>query len=79
VFVLLLRHGSEAVRRTGFYLFVAIYAVQRFVWEFLKPYGKVVGPLNLFHLLSLALVAYALVFACRELRQPCRYRPSLRA
>jgi hypothetical protein len=29
-----------------------------------------VGPLNLFHLLSLALVLYALAFACRELRQP---------
>jgi phosphatidylglycerol:prolipoprotein diacylglycerol transferase len=79
VFVLLLRQEREAVRRTGFYLFVAVYAVQRFAWEFLKPYGTVVGPLNLFHLLSLALVAYALVFAFRELRQPCRYRPSLRA
>ena len=56
--------------RAGFYLFVGIYAVQRFAWEFLKPYGTVLGPLNLFHLLSLALAAYACVFACRELRQP---------
>ena len=54
----------------GFYLFVGVYAVQRFGWEFLKPYGTVIGPLNLFHFLSLALVVYALVFACRELRQP---------
>ena len=69
LFLLLLRRGDAAVRRTGFYLFVAVYAVQRFAWEFLKPYGTVVGPLNLFHLLSLALVAYALVFACRELRR----------
>jgi phosphatidylglycerol:prolipoprotein diacylglycerol transferase len=64
------------VRRTGFYLFVAFYALQRFGWEFLKPYGTIVGPLNLFHLLSLALVAYAVIFACRELSQPCRYRAS---
>jgi phosphatidylglycerol:prolipoprotein diacylglycerol transferase len=78
VFVMLLRQGSEAVRRTGFYLFVAVYAVQRFAWEFLKPYGTVIGPLNLFHLLSLALVAYALIFACRELSQPCQYRTPLR-
>jgi prolipoprotein diacylglyceryltransferase len=73
VFLLLLRQGSESVRRTGFYAFVAVYAVQRFAWEFWKPYATIIGPLNLFHLLSLALVAYALVFACRELRQPCRY------
>jgi len=75
-FVLSLRHESETVRRTGFYLFVAFYALQRFGWEFLKPYGTIVGPLNLFHLLSLALIAYAVVFAYRELSQPCRYRPS---
>jgi prolipoprotein diacylglyceryltransferase len=73
-FVFLLRHDGEMVRRTGFYLFVAFYALQRFAWEFLKPYGKIIGPLNLFHLLSLALIAYALAFACRELSQPCRYR-----
>ena len=75
-FVLLLRHEGETVRRTGFYLFVAFYALQRFCWEFLKPYGTIVGPLNLFHLLSLALVAYAFVFACRELSQPCRSQAS---
>jgi len=75
-FVLLLRHEGEALRRTGFYLFVAVYALQRFGWEFLKPYGTIIGPLNLFHLLSLALVAYAVVFARRELSQPCRYQPS---
>jgi prolipoprotein diacylglyceryltransferase len=72
VFVLLLRRGSEALRRTGFYVFVAVYAVQRFAWEFLKPYATIVGPFNLFHLLSLALVAYAVVYARRELQQ-CRY------
>ncbi len=65
--------GLQSLRRTGFYVFVAVYAVQRFAWEFFKPYGTVVGPLNLFHLLSLALLVYALVFAHRELRQQCRY------
>jgi prolipoprotein diacylglyceryltransferase len=77
VFVLLLRQGTESLRRTGFYAFVAVYAVPRFAWEFFKPYATVVGPLNLFHLLSLALVAYALVFARRELQQ-CRYPQPLR-
>jgi phosphatidylglycerol---prolipoprotein diacylglyceryl transferase len=70
LFLLLLRQGHQLAVRTGFYLFVGVYAGQRFAWEFLKPYGTVLGQLNLFHLLSLALVAYAFFFACRELRQP---------
>lgn len=44
--------------RNGFYLLVAFYAAQRFLWEFLKPYGTVAGPLNLFHLVCLGVVAY---------------------
>jgi phosphatidylglycerol:prolipoprotein diacylglycerol transferase len=71
VFIALLWRGNETVLRSGFYLFVGIYAAQRFVWEFLKPYGTVVGPFNLFHLLSIALIAYALLFARREALQPC--------
>jgi len=71
VFVILLRRGTEPVRRTGFYLFVGVYAAQRFLWEFLKPYGTVIGPFNLFHLLSLALITYALIFARREAPRSC--------
>jgi prolipoprotein diacylglyceryltransferase len=78
-FVLALRQGGDWLRRTGFYWFVAVYAGQRFLWEFWKPYATVVGPFNLFHLLSLALVAYGFVFAFRELRQPCRSRQPLRS
>jgi phosphatidylglycerol---prolipoprotein diacylglyceryl transferase len=71
VFIALVRRGNEAVLRSGFYLFVGSYAAQRFVWEFLKPYGTVIGPFNLFHLLSIALLVYALLFARREALQPC--------
>ena len=71
VFVALVRRGSEPVLRTGFYLFVGVYAAQRFLWEFLKPYGTVIGPFNLFHLISIALIAYALVFARREAPRSC--------
>lgn len=45
--------------RNGFYLLVLWYAAQRFAWEFLKPYAPILGPLNLFHLICLGLVAYA--------------------
>ena len=43
----------------GFYLTVGWYGLQRFVWEFFKPYATLVGPFNLFHLVCLGLVLYA--------------------
>jgi hypothetical protein len=43
----------------GFYLALAYYGAQRFLWEFLKPYGALIGPLTLFHLLSLSILLYA--------------------
>lgn len=67
-FLLLLRRRSPLALRAGFYLFVGVYAGQRFGLEFLKPYGTVIGPFNLFHLLSAALVAYAILYARREMR-----------
>ena len=44
----------------GFYILAAYYAAQRFIWEFLKPYGALFGPFNLFHFLCLGLVIYSL-------------------
>ena len=64
-----LRRGNALMLRAGFYIFIGVYAGQRFLWEFLKPYGTVIGPFNLFHLLSAALVAYAVVFTRREMLQ----------
>lgn len=52
-------HNAPVIRN-GFYLFVAWYAVQRFAWEFLKPYPAVIGPFNLFHLICIGLFAYSL-------------------
>jgi phosphatidylglycerol:prolipoprotein diacylglycerol transferase len=51
--------------RNGFYLMVLVYASQRFLWEFLKPYGAVVGPFNLFHLICGGLVIYSLAMMAR--------------
>ncbi|MCW3849024.1 prolipoprotein diacylglyceryl transferase [Sphingomonas sp. LB-2] len=56
--------------RHGFHAFVLVYAVQRFVWEFLKPYPSLLGPLNLFHLLMIGLAAYALAWIARDARRP---------
>ena len=51
--------------RHGFYLMVIWYAGQRFIWEFLKPYGTVAGPLNIFHLTASALILYAVAMTIR--------------
>jgi len=51
--------------RNGFYLMVLWYAAQRFCWEFFKPYAPVLGRLNLFHLICLGLIAYALTMMTR--------------
>jgi prolipoprotein diacylglyceryltransferase len=45
----------------GFYLAIGFYGAQRFAWEFLKPYGTLIGPFTLFHLLSAAVCIYAIV------------------
>lgn len=51
--------------RNGFYLLVLFYAGQRFLWEFLKPYGTIAGPFNLFHLICAGLVIYSLAMMTR--------------
>jgi prolipoprotein diacylglyceryltransferase len=56
----LLRRNAFVIEN-GFYLAVGFYGAQRFAWEFLKPYGTLAGPFTLFHLLSAAIVAYAVV------------------
>jgi phosphatidylglycerol---prolipoprotein diacylglyceryl transferase len=52
-----------------FYVFIGYYAVQRFFWEFLKPYPPVMLGLNVFHFLMLGLIIYAVVYA-RRARDP---------
>ncbi len=59
VYLVMMARGSAYWRVNGFYLAVGFYAVQRFVWEFLKPYEPAIAGLTLFQLLSVALVAYA--------------------
>ena len=53
--------GDRFFITNGFYLAVGCYGLQRFAWEFLKPYGTLLGPLTLFHLLSAAVLLYAIV------------------
>ncbi len=65
VALVLIGRRNAFFMRNGFYLLVLTYAAQRFLWEFLKPYGTVVGPFNLFHLLCAGLVIYSLLMMAR--------------
>lgn len=59
--ILLLNYPKQSAfwQAQGFYIFVLFYAGQRFLWESLKPYSAVFGTVNLFQLLCLGLVGYA--------------------
>jgi prolipoprotein diacylglyceryltransferase len=54
--------------RNTFYIMVLVYAGQRFVWEFLKPYSGIIGPFNIFHLVTAGLIGYALYMLERQER-----------
>lgn len=60
VALVLIGRRNQWFMRNGFYALVLFYAAQRFLWEFLKPYGTVIGPFNLFHLVGAGLAIYAL-------------------
>ncbi len=75
VYVMAIRRRDRFIIDNGFYLAVGFYSAQRFGWEFLKPYGAVLGPLTLFHLLTLATLAYAIVMiASAQHRSPAHDR-----
>ncbi|QDF41189.1 prolipoprotein diacylglyceryl transferase family protein [Bradyrhizobium symbiodeficiens] len=59
LYVLAVLNRNAFVITNGFYLVLVYYGAQRFLWEFLKPYGTLIGPFTLFHLLSLSILLYA--------------------
>ncbi len=59
------RRAPWALRR-GFYVFVAWYGAQRFVWEFLKPYPRLIWGLDLFQFIALSLIAYGWIYFVRD-------------
>ena len=65
--------------RRGFYVLCAWYGLQRFAWEFLKPYPSVVGPFNVFHLLCGGLIVYGLVYFVRDRADERANEPQVRA
>ena len=68
VYLHALARRAAWTRTSAFYMFVLVYAAQRFVWEFLKPYPRVLGPFDIFQLLGLVMIGYALLFYARDRR-----------
>jgi prolipoprotein diacylglyceryltransferase len=66
VYLSQIARGSAFFRNNGFYIFVGWYACQRFVWEFLKPYPVLLGPLNIFHIVCAVLLAYSIFMLRRN-------------
>lgn len=60
VYVRARMRGAEWATNHAFHTMIIFYAVQRFIWEFLKPYPPILGPFNLFHMLMLGLIFYGL-------------------
>ena len=69
VYVAALRNRAPWTRYRAFYLVILCYALQRFAWEWLKPYPRLFAGLDLFQLLALGLILYALIFDARARRQ----------
>jgi hypothetical protein len=67
VYLAALQQRAPWALRRGFYVMCGWYGAQRFVWEFLKPYPKLIGPFNVFHCLSLGLIAYAWLYYVADL------------
>lgn len=58
--LLVMRKRQPFFMANGFYMLAIWYGGQRFIWEFLKPYGTVMWQFNVFHLICAALVGYGL-------------------
>jgi len=54
--------GRRWAAGPAFHIMIMVYAAQRFLWEFFKPYPPLVGQLNLFHLLMGGLFTYGFVW-----------------
>jgi phosphatidylglycerol---prolipoprotein diacylglyceryl transferase len=61
--------NDRFVIENGFYLAVGYYGLQRFVWEFIKPYGSLIGPFTLFHILSVMIFLYGVIMIATAPRQ----------
>lgn len=61
ILIVMLNFCRDLIVKYGYYLCVGFYALQRFFWEFLKPYQKLGFDLNLFQYVCIILILYGIV------------------
>lgn len=61
-----LKRGWQWPWEYGFQVMIIVYAVQRFIWEFFKPYPHLLWGLNLFHFLALGMIFYGVIWIGRH-------------
>ncbi len=54
--------NREYFKKVIFYQFILVYSLQRFIWEFFKPYETVGFGLNVFQFICLGLMVYAIYY-----------------
>lgn len=65
VVLFLLKQWRGLIISYGFYLCTGFYALQRFIWEFFKPYATISGGMNIFHIACLMIIGYSIFMILR--------------
>lgn len=60
------KNYKKTFEHTIFYQFIGYYSLQRFIWEFLKPYHSIAFGLTIFQIICLILMIYSFVYLKRE-------------
>ena len=61
-----LRRRAPWAMQRAFYVFCAWYGAQRFIWEFFKPYPRLLWGLDLFQFIGMGLIVYGWVCFTRD-------------
>ncbi len=60
--MVIFKYNKHQFENKIFYEFILVYNLQRFMWEFLKPYEILIFDLNLFQFINIILVLYAIYY-----------------
>lgn len=62
IYLAALARNARWATSDAFYVLVFVYGTQRFIWEFFKPYPRLIGPFDVFQLAAVAMITYAVVY-----------------
>lgn len=73
------QRSPKTFQNFAFYLYTLSYSLQRFFWEFLKPYPKVKGlPINVFQTIAIVMMVYS-IWMIKGVQRESRQRDGARA